>query len=176
MIYRLPCPIPGCNHSCTGPNRHFSSQPTLLRHLNHDDHQATYHLADQSICMTADIYSCTHHSCPTAPTRFFHSLNKLIQHNTLHHPPPPLHSPSTNDHPPPHNSFDIGTSSSTQKARMGHTTCGTLASPSSSNTPTTTHQTSETHGADTSNTATVRISYAYKRSPFKQSPTHTHSP
>ena len=110
MIDRLPCPIPGCNHSRTGPNRHFSTKPTLLRHLNHDDHQTTFHLADQSICTEVNIYSCTQQSCPTTPTRFFRSINELNQHNTLHHPPPPLNSPPTNDQPPPTTTLDIGTS------------------------------------------------------------------
>ncbi len=112
MIDRLPCSIPGCNHSCTGPNRHFSSKSTLLCHLNHNDHKTTFHLADQSICTIADIYSCTQHSSPASPTCFFCSLNKLTQHNALHHSPPPIHSPLTTNHPPPTptNTLDIGTS------------------------------------------------------------------
>ena len=50
-------------------------------------------------------------SCPATPTRFFHSLSKLTQHNVLHHPPPPIHSPSTTDQPSPIpiNPLDIGT-------------------------------------------------------------------
>ena len=112
MIDRLPCPIPGCNHSHTGPNRHFPSKSTLLCYLNHDDHKTTFHLADQSICTIVDIYSCTQHSCPASPKCFFRSLNKLTQHNALHHPPPPIHSPLTTDHPPPTptNTLEIGTS------------------------------------------------------------------
>ncbi len=112
MIDRLPCPIPGCNHSRTGPEQHFSSKSTLLRHLNLDDHQTTFYLADQSICTAIDIYSCTQHSCPTTPTRFFHSLNQLTLHNALHHPPPIIHSPSTTDPPSPTltNTLDIATS------------------------------------------------------------------
>ena len=59
-----------------------------------------------------DIYSCTQHSCPTAPTRFFRSIHELTLHNALHPPPPPIHSPSTTDQPSPTptNTLDIGTS------------------------------------------------------------------
>jgi hypothetical protein len=56
-----------------------------------------------------DIYSCTHQSCPTTPTRFFRSINELNQHNTLLHTPPPLYSPTTNDQTPPTTTLDIGT-------------------------------------------------------------------
>ena len=39
-------------------------------------------------------------------------LNELTLHNALHHPPPPIHSPSTTDQPSPTptNTLDIGTS------------------------------------------------------------------
>jgi hypothetical protein len=173
MIDRLPCPIPGCSRSRTDPNQHFSSKSTLLHHLNHEDNQATFYLADQSICTVVDIYSCTQHSYPTAPTRFFRSLNELTLHNALHHPPPPIHSPSTTDQPSPTstNTLHIRHPSSTQTARMGLTTCGISASPSSYKTPITTHPTSKTHDADTSNTATIQTFSAYKPTLFKQSPT-----
>ena len=112
MIDQLPCPIPGCHHSRTDTNQHFLSKSTLLGHLNHDDHQATFHFADQSICTIVDIYSCAQQSCPTAPTCFFRSLNKLTQHNALHHPSSPTQSPPTTDQPPliPTTPLDIGTS------------------------------------------------------------------
>ena len=131
--------------------------------------------------MVYNIYSftCTQHSCPTTPTRFFRSLNELTLHDARHHPPPPIHSPSTTDQPPPTptNTLDIGASIIyTQRARMGRTTCGTSASSSSYKKPITTHPISETHGADTSNTATFRTFSAYKHTPFKQSPTHIHFP
>ena len=160
MIDRLPCPIPGCHHACTGTNRHFPSKSTLLQHLNHDDHQATFHLADQSICTIVDICSCTQQSCPTAPTRFFRSLNELTQHNALHHqhnhPPPP-----TNHHSFPPSPSTLEHLSSTLTVRMGLITYGTLTSPSSYKTPIITPLTSEPHGAVSSNTASAQTSSAF---------------
>jgi hypothetical protein len=112
MIDQLPCPIPGCRHSCARPNQQFSSQSTLLCQLNQDNHQTTYHLANQSICSTVGIYSCTQQDCPTAPTRFFYSLHKLTQHNIIHHPLPPtqLHTPTELPPTIPTTALNISTS------------------------------------------------------------------
>ena len=110
MTDRLPCPIPGCNNSRTGPNRHFSSKSTLLRHLNHDDHKTTFHLADQSICTTVNIYSCLHPTflpnltntllpIPQRP----HSIQRLTSSTatntfTRYHRPPPTHIHQRSQH------------------------------------------------------------------------------
>ena len=153
MIDCLPCPSPGCNHSRTGPNRQHSSKSTLLRHLNHDDHQATFDLADQSICTVVDIYSCTQHSCPTALTRFFRSLNKLTLHNNaLHCPPPPIHSPYTTDQPSPTptNTLDIGTSIFYADSKNGSHNLWHLGIPFILQNTDHPHLTSEAHGTDTS--------------------------
>ena len=107
MIESFRCPLPGCAHSHGNTNTHsFATQSTLLRHLNHNDHQHTFHLADQTICTSANIYSCCHTTCPTAPTRFFRSLDELSHHNTTHHPPP--HAMS-NLQPIPTTQTDIST-------------------------------------------------------------------
>ena len=96
----LTCPIPGCTRYGPHTTRRLNTKSTHLRHLNHDDHQHTFHLADQTICHTANIYSCCHTSCPTAPTRFFRSLDELSQHNHTHHPPPtPLPAAQSNPTP-----------------------------------------------------------------------------
>jgi len=100
--------------------------------------------------------------CPTSSTAT-NTFTPYHQPPTTHHPHPP--TLSTSEH-----------RSSTQTARTGLTTYGISASPSSYNTLITTHPTSETHGADTSNTATVRTLSAYKPIPFKPSPMHIHSP
>ncbi len=62
--------------------------------------------------ITKIVLPSTQHSCPTAPTRFFRSLNKLTLHNAPNHPPSPIHSPSTTNQPSPTptNTLDIGTS------------------------------------------------------------------
>ena len=105
MIDLFPCPVPGCSHSQPHRLQHFRSKSTLLRHLNHEDHHHTFHLADQTTCQSINIYSCCHTSCPTAPTRFFRSLEDLTNHNSIHHPPPqplPYLQNTTPPHPPSH--------------------------------------------------------------------------
>ena len=106
MIDSFHCPVPGCARSSSSTNTHsFTSRSTLLRHLNHTDHQHTFHLADQTICASANIFSCCHTTCPTSPTRFFRSLAELSQHNTSHHPPPQT---TSNLHATPSSQTDIG--------------------------------------------------------------------
>jgi len=111
MIDSFTCPIPGCARSGNNTSHRFTSQSTLLRHLNHNDHQHTFHLADQAICTSANIYTCCHTTCPTAPTRFFRSLDELSHHNASHHPSPHPPPNSQHSHPPPipYTPLDIGT-------------------------------------------------------------------
>ena len=113
-----------------------------------------------------------HQHASSAPsTNSLNTTPSIIHHHQYIHTLPP-----TNHHPHPRTPSTSEHPSSTQTARMGLTTCGTSAFLSSYNTLIITRPTSETHGADTSNTATVRTFSAYKPILFKPSPTHIHSP
>jgi hypothetical protein len=169
MIDPLPCPVPGCHHSSTGSNRHFFSKSTLLRHLNHGNHQVTFHLANQSPISSEDSPPHQH-----ASSALSMSLPNTISFTTRRHqfnhlPPPNKHrlyptAPLTSEHP-----------SSTLTARMEPITCGILVYPSYHRTPIITPPTSEPHDTATSNTTTAQFFSAYKPTPFKPSPTHMHS-
>jgi len=107
----------------------------------------------------------------TISTSSPYTMPSITHHHQYIHP-----LPLTNHHPHPPTPSTSGHLSSTQTVRMGRTTCGTSASPSSYETPITTHPTSGTHGAVTSNIETTRTFSAYKPTQFKPSPTHVHFP
>jgi hypothetical protein len=110
MIDHLPCPIPaGCNHFTHWPQPTFLLQIYLTTSLQ--PRQPTMPPSTSQTNQSALLCWTTTLSCPTAPTRFFRSLSKLTQHNVLHHPPQPIHSPSTTDQPSPTpiNPLKIGT-------------------------------------------------------------------
>ena len=101
--------------------------------------------------LVPNIPAPPHQHASSAPsTNSPYTMPSITHHHQYIHPLPP-----TNHHPHPPTPLTLEHPSSPQTARMGLTTCGILASPSSYKTPITTHPTSETHGADTSNTATV---------------------
>jgi len=85
------CPIPRCH-------RTFPTQSGLLNHLNTPQHSTVLHLADHNICKTSNIYQCCQHSCATAPTSFFASLDELTTHNSTHHKAPPPSQHTTHEH------------------------------------------------------------------------------
>ncbi len=81
----------------------FYTKSTLLQHLNHSEHQPTFHLSDHSICLTIAIYSCCFTTCPTSFTQYFQKLNQLEQNNLRYHisplstesESPTLHNPQS---------------------------------------------------------------------------------
>ncbi len=162
MIDRLPCPIPGCNHSpatthalaptdTSPPNLLYYAISTTTTTKPPSTLPTNQSAPPQTSTPVPNIPAQPHRHASSAPSTI--SLNTtpyiIHCHQYIHLLPPSTHHP----HPP--TLLTSEHQSSTQTARTGLTTYGTLASPSSYNTPTTTHPTSETHGADTSNTATV---------------------
>ena len=130
--------------------------------------------------ITTIVIPSTQHSCPTAPTRFFRSLNELTLHNNApNHPPSQIHSPSTTNQPSPTptNTLDIGTSIFYADSENGSHNLWHLGIPSIlQNTDHHPPNFWKTTWCCHSNIETARTFSAYKPTQFKPSPTNMHFP